>query len=769
MIHARSKRFLACLGVGLVLLPAAPARAYNSGTHHRIASFAWQTMRVASDTQLRQNVPFGERPGSELPFPDERGACDIGESRCAGLGEESYRAFLKEVGSSRRRLNELSPAVPDAPAGNGPCHATPEATRVGSFDWKLGGAYHPPIVVGGTTRDGGSCSLEEAPWSGIYRVGTHSTRGLALPDDGKALQGRVFGYHAQRPDNLWGDTLFEEAPVYGPVLNVGAKVVDGLLRLLFITIACAAATVVAFFGGDIDECLSEGLAAADSASVERWLKRVLPGWDGEPSGDLVGVWHFIRPNDRGRFNDAPGLSYAVAGPGQNGPGALDSAIRIASVALWLRVNTETSDGDDHYFVSTGEDGQAPSQPRGDHYEQTLVADVEFEPLDNLAQYGWAQFQASAAAGKWSAEGLAFPLHALGDASVPQHAVGSTAYGHRPYEDWVDLNLSRLLLESCRDDDPLSRTPCGDSFLKQQLAQARRVLQWAHYFHSKTSSDEGVRPLVTLVAKETLAQVGDHPDAWPFCDECSTAYFLDDPNEDWLKKAGVTLTDLAIPKKSAATGRYGEHREEVRSLVEMSAGATIALLMKASQGRCDDLGDGCASGSECCTGSCAAGTCCRERGQRCGDSSECCAGKSCNADGLCCEKASGAACGSDSECCTGRCNGGSCCKAPLGGRCGSDADCCDGSCRDGVCCTTPAGNRCTDDAECCTALGCGANGVCCTAPLGGSCEQGEACCAGTCNGVRCCLDDGAACNENADCCSSNCVERDGAKACRGKVR
>jgi hypothetical protein len=794
MIRAQNKRFLACLGVALVISPAAPARAYNSGTHFRIASFAWQTMRMASDAELRNHVPFELRPtGTSFSFPDERRDCEIGEARCAGSTEDSYRAFLHELGASRRRLNELAPAVPDAGRitvtgkrsepdhikDEGPCHATPEAARVGAFQWKIGGAYHPAIMANGEYVASSSCSLQDAPWSGLYRAGTHSTRGLSLPDDGKAFQGRVFGYHAQQPDNLWGDTLFRTSPVFGPVLGVAAQVVDGFLGFLFIAAACAAALVVSFFGGDVDECVAEGLAAADSVSVERWLKKVLPGWDGEPSGDLVGVWHFIRPNDAGFFNDAPGLDYAHAGPGNNGPGALDQAIRLASGILWLRLNANTSDGEDHYFISTNEDGQEPSRPREDYYDQALVADLEFEPLDNLAQYGWARFRESAAAGKWSAEGLAFPLHALGDASVPQHAVGSTAYGHRPYEDWVDFNLSELLLESCRDDDAFSPRACSDSFLRLQIAQARRVLQWAHYFHSKTSSDEGVRKLTTLVAKETLSLVGDRPDAWPFCDACSTAYFLDDPDESLVQKAGVSLVELGLPSKSAATGRYHENREDIRRLVEMSVGATIALLVKASQGRCDDLGGGCAAGSECCTGSCEAGVCCRARGEQCGDSAECCAGQACNGDGVCCERASGATCGSDAECCTGRCNGGSCCKSGLGGKCEANADCCQGSCEGpatsgpspgaGVCCTNHAGSRCEDDAECCTALGCGANGVCCTTSLGAACGAGDACCEGSCERGRCCIADGTACNDNADCCSSNCVERDGERICRGRAR
>jgi hypothetical protein len=785
MIRATNKRILACLGVALVISRAGTAHAYNAGTHFRIASFAWQTMRMASDGGLREHIPFELRPaGTSFSFPDERSDCEIGAARCEGLNEDSYRNFLHELGASRRRLNELAPAVPEARhitvikkggsepndiEDEGPCHATPEATRVSAFDWKIGGAYHPAILVNGEFVDSSSCSLQDAPWSGIYRVGTHGTRGLSLPDDGTALQGRVFGYHAQQPDNQWGDTIFRKSPAYGPVLGAAAQAVDGILGFLFVAAACAAALVVSIFGGDVDECVAEGLAAADSVSVERWLKKVLPGWDGEPNDDLVGVWHFIRPNDPGFFNDAPGLDYSHAGPGNGGPGALDQAIRLASGVLWLRLNPTTSNGDDHYFVSTNEDAQEPSRPRGDYYDQTLVADLEFEPLDNLAQYGWARFRESAAAGKWSAEGLAFPLHALGDASVPQHAVGSTAYGHRPYEDWVDFNLSQLLLESCRDDDALSPHACSDAFLRLQIAQARRVLQWAHYFHSRTSSDEGVRRLLTLVAKETLALVGDSPNAWPFCDACSTAYFLDDPDGSLLEKAGVSLVDLALPSKSEATGRYQEHREDVQKLVEMSVGATIALLVKASQGRCDDLGGGCAAGAECCTGSCEAGVCCRARGGHCGASSECCAGQACNGDGVCCERASGAACKSDGECCTGRCNGGSCCRSPLGGQCDSNADCCNGACEGGVCCTTHAGSRCSDDAECCTALGCGANGVCCTATLGAACGDGDACCEGSCESGRCCVPNGTACDDNADCCGLNCVERDGEKRCRGLVR
>jgi hypothetical protein len=766
--RSRSAGALLCLA----LLAPRPAAAYDTATHFRIASFAWQTMRAASDKKLHADVPWASKPDdATLLYPDELGACDIGDGHCAGATEASFREFVTEVGASFRRLNELAPGVPAVDAvlpeldrlglgtASRPCNTTPAARAARDFSWRIGTHYRPAIVVNGEQQQPDNCTVGAYSWSGLYRIGPGAHE-LALPDDGTGLQGRVFGYHAQQPDNLWQDTLFLQSPVYGPLLGVIAAGVDEVSRLLAAMLACAWALVSK---ADFDDCVSDGYA--HGVNSEELLKRGLPGWDGAPSSDLVGVWHFIRAARRGEFDDNPGMNYAKAGPGNAGPGAVDNAIRLASNMLYLRLDTEKSDGEDHYQIFTSEDGQRPTKRRaGGDFHAELAADLEFEPIDNLAQYGWARFRKSAEKGEWNAEGLAFPLHALGDATVPQHVVGSTGYGHRPYEEWVDLNLSRLLLESCKNDAASSPNPCDDDFLRRQIAQSRRILQWARFFHEQTRDDEGVRHLVTLVAEETLAKVGDSKDSWAFCDSCSTVWQLDHLGGDLealVERLGLAGEEIVkhLGDGAFSTRSYGDHETEIRELVELGVGANVALLMKASEGRCDDLGESCNSGGQCCTGTCGSGsTCCRARGKSCADSSECCDGKQCNDQGLCCETSSGAACGVDGDCCSGKCNDGRCCKASLGASCTADAECCDGACNGGTCCTKGKGEACSQNAECCGGRFCGEKGTCCEG-LGAACGTDGDCCSGSCKGGACaiaCTDDTHACSSAAECCSGTCA-------------
>jgi hypothetical protein len=680
------------------------AFAYDTNTHFRIAQFAWQTMRLAADEKQRQHVPWKTAPSNDdFLYPDVLGKCDIGD-HCRGTSEDEYRAFLKDVGASMRRLNRFMPAVPDAtkkpllakahdilPAVWGspvPCQSPATAT-VQDFAWHIGSHYRPAIRAAGKVRLDGSCTTGDFAWSGLYRSGVDPLHG-ALPDDGMGLQGTVFGYLAQQPDNLWGDTILFQAPLYGAYLTNMAALPELALGLAFAAIYCFAQPILSFFGADSDSCFDDGFDAGNRGIMQKLVRSVLPGWDREPAADLVGVWHFIRPGHHGAFNDVPGLDYGEAGPGGAGPGALDTAIRLGSRLLELRLDADASDGDDHYRIRTNEDGQRRADSAD--YSTTLVADTEFEPVDNLAQYGWAEFQKSVQAGKWNTEGLAYPLHALGDVTVPMHVVGTTGYGHRPYEEWVDNHVRELLLDACKDDDATAAMPCTDEFLRAQIAQSRRILQWARYFRDTTNTDVGVRRLVTKVAEQTLAMVGDTKESWPFCDECSTAWQLANDDTSTLEKIGLGAT--AASKLALYThldsNYYGQYREKIRPLLEMSVGASVALLMKASEGRCTDIGAACGVDADCCTGSCSDGTCRRPSADACADAAECATGQKCGPQGLCCAPDPGSPCDENADCCSGLCDGGTCRKAPLGGVCETTADCGAGICIEGVCATKEMG-------------------------------------------------------------------------------
>src|SRR6185503_11075229 len=114
--------------------------------------------------------------------------------------------------------------------------------------------------------------------------------------------------------------------------------------------------------------------------------------------------------------------------------------------------------------------------------------------------------------------LRWPLHALGDATVPMHITTTTSWGHRPYEDAINARLSELGF---------------DGRNKDQLEQARRILKQAFRVRSDIKTrrttlgqpdDTHVRELVTQLALETLQEINQLGGDW-FCDTCSLQYLL----------------------------------------------------------------------------------------------------------------------------------------------------------------------------------------------------------------------------------------------------
>jgi hypothetical protein len=200
--------------------------------------------------------------------------------------------------------------------------------------------------------------------------------------------------------------------------------------------------------------------------------------------------------------------------------------------------------------------------------------VEFSPIDNLAQYGWTQFSAPATPsgiiGRSSAWGLSFELHALGDAAEPHHAAGTTAWGHRPYEDEVDNLLDTLLLPP-----PPTCNPNGSSLATQEDvnvtvtdAQEQRILTVGYGFYSKyiagfaTVGQAPIHPLIQDLAQQTyqFAHVIQSDSA--YIDTSSTSFFLGG-------------------SQAGSTGDYGNAADQMRPLLELGTGAIMAFLTGAS--------------------------------------------------------------------------------------------------------------------------------------------------------------------------------------------
>lgn len=158
------------------------------------------------------------------------------------------------------------------------------------------------------------------------------------------------------------------------------------------------------------------------------IQGAIPGVGDMRSDTFTGLWHFEAVDaDINRFNSTRGMWYPGAGPSY--PGAFDVTIMAGTQVAGLALNAFESDGPTHY-------GDFDRIHRtGAMWQSHSIGMLEFSPLHNLAAYGWSLFQADPT----DAVGLGWPLHAVGDACEPHHVTSTSAWGHRPYEDFIGGN------------------------------------------------------------------------------------------------------------------------------------------------------------------------------------------------------------------------------------------------------------------------------------------------------------------------------------------
>jgi hypothetical protein len=155
----------------------------------------------------------------------------------------------------------------------------------------------------------------------------------------------------------------------------------------------------------------------------------------------------------GRFDvhDKRGKFMEKAGPGGN-PDLLEEMVIALYDLLGWHVRHDLSNGPAAYQITAGGDGHPDSVLRSaSQWETATGAHIDYTPVDNLAMSGWTTFTAAVKpdavtlAAVQGAPGLGWSLHALGDATVPMHVVGTTGFGHRPYEEAFDNRWEQLVI------------------------------------------------------------------------------------------------------------------------------------------------------------------------------------------------------------------------------------------------------------------------------------------------------------------------------------
>ena len=781
------------------------AEAHNPTVHQKIVNQAWQVMRAANRADLISKIAWTNpaAPPTAAPRLDLPGSCALsatdGRNLCGvTVTDAQWTAFLDEIRKARQQLSGVNTDLPMTPAGASGCASYDPRVGAGSFP-------HPPTVdhlsnvdLDDETPDGDKrehrCDFRGTSRNGIFAD-------FSAPDDGLGNQGLILGWHAQHRDYDQSDTTIDVTlPVVAHVVEEAASVFEVATAAVLLPFVCGWSLISG------ENCFDESRRLADDLNPVDLLKGILPGWrNDESSEEGRSLWHFINVQSgvANEYDDNQGMFYEEAGPNREVSGT-DQAIILLGDLAFLTLDASESKGTERYEITSDETSTNPSSDRGEvRWQMESLGHITMSPIDNFAYYGDMGFPNGhpGAPTRGYPSQMGWPLHAIGDVSVPFHVVGTTGWGHRPYEDVNQEEWSNLMFETCRPGDPCAS---NDLLKVSQLQQTQRILQRAYRWREYLRTHGDIRDLVTQLARETLDVAGPAQQGSVWCDSCSAGWAVQKKSSI---EAGTVLNYTNVIDRQAVVDPYGYYRGTIaefqsasgragyeariynpmRSLMERGVAATLAYLVLrgATSGNCLVVGQSCATspgGARCCGGSCAApasggaARCCRDGTETCSSDSECCSGSCVNeacasklgegclgtactagqcTNGVCCH-AGAQACGRNSDCCSGVCTAGQCAPATC-----STVGCSTGrSCVNDKCCGQ-GGTSCASAGDCCSGA-CGANRQCLRNP-GETCASDTECNASICLGTTCCRGSAGVCTSSADCCSGNCVSG----ACVGK--
>lgn len=509
--------------VTILLVSPGTSFAYNWSTHSRVAESA---------VSIMQNLP-----GAVVMPP----GADPGE----------WAAFLAAVGAAPARLSILRTGVAYTAPGP-PKYEDNPVTGEPVCYYKEGYPFNDdsctsadeaakcPVYPDDNLNNMGVFRIEDFRYIPQRSAGPCGLTKSGEPD--KVLQ-KVLGWQAGSPDDNYDDSHLWYRPT-----NVGfLGKAKGWASDAWTTGAGALAAPFvcawnAIFGDGCD--LDDGAKLAKKYNPVDYVDSWLPGF-GDVSGDpYPTLWHFINVDAGGpsQHNAPPGLVYPDAGPSY--PGVIDVAIMAGAGLSGLSVHASKSDGVDNY-------GQFDDDGRGDNAWQAYdIGTIDFSPIDNLARYGWDD--KFIAGGSKSARGLAWPLHAIGDATAPHHVAGTSSWGHRPYEDYIDQYFDDLVFL------------LDDLELPEDAAQRQRILESAFFYWAELKAGAGVQQFVSDLAAETRFLVDQEGD-WPYRDLASVDYHL----------GGDDAKHMAVES-------YRTWNSLIRGHLERAIAASLALLVSASE-------------------------------------------------------------------------------------------------------------------------------------------------------------------------------------------
>lgn len=521
---------------GLLLLAAlwpAAGWSHNESVHQRMTDYAYNVLLAGSS--------FSE--GGSMPA---RLRSAFGRLQAT---DPSFAPFFAAASASRGKLRALHSGLPVDAA---PCLAMPAGVATGGLpDWQLPTGLaladqpmakvrlpvthlygHAPVI----------CAID-AGYTPNGILASVNTGSLTTRDH----TGVTLGYWAASPDKQTDDWILRSTtlealqnPIALASVGVGTTVTVSAACVLACGLfppACAACPVLAVVAAGV---VIDEISSIDASSLE--------------SEDYVGLGHFVDmkpvPASPAPFDDKPGKFMPRAGP--NGvPDAVEDLVTMVFDIGGFHVNTEKSQALKNYQIVLGTSGaigddfhRNTTLRTAGAWQSSTVPHTQLTSVDNLAMHGY--FSAKAQRGTAEeAHHLGWPLHALGDATVPMHAVGASGFGHRPYEDSVDAGFDGLT---------------GAANLAASVATVVEVVKRAHAWRqfiqawrsTHASTEVPVRDLIEALAART--RTTSNATASVFKAAGSLAYLVD-------KDAAISLYEnpamAAIQRKLLIEGIAAE--------------------------------------------------------------------------------------------------------------------------------------------------------------------------------------------------------------------
>ena len=491
MTRWRSRPLAALCVLCLLALHVRPVAAHNEKVHRDMTDYAYEVMLAAAKYSNGESLP-----------PDLQSLFKRLAEQVPGLNQ-----FYADAGKAVPRLKALPSGLPD---DDKPC-ATPFLVNL------FGGPFPDFELPGGTSLADAPLGQIRLPLSTMYRNG-NVVCGIdeqwvpsgALADSNPGAftardhTGVTLGYWAGQPDRELGDwrmrsTVLEELKSPANVAGAAAKTTVQIalacgLGCVFMPLVCLACPILA---GGAAGFVTDELMSLNATEIE--------------SDDFTTLGHFMdmKPATPGTFDDRRGKLATASGPLVQ-PDGLEKVFIASFDVLGLHVNHEASSGPKRYEIVLGTPGMPGadlhqnSQTRtASDWETGLATTVEYTPGDNLGRYGLDVFRGNAGT-PVGTQRLGWPLHAIGDATVPAMGYGASGWGKRPYEQSVENNWDVLV---------------GSGNRGSSLATIAKVLLRAYFWRviiqvwraqNGTGTDIPLRDLVTGVAEITRVKAGGVP-------------------------------------------------------------------------------------------------------------------------------------------------------------------------------------------------------------------------------------------------------------------